>query len=467
MEKLIGRKKEESKLLEFLRAPAPAIMIIHGRRRVGKTFLIEHTLKQRRYLKIEGLEAQTKRVQLRSAIQSLAEITGIKEIAEIKVSSWKRFFELAANYIPHYFDTIYLEEIQWLANYRPILISDLKHVWDNKFSKIKKFKLIICGSSPSFIIKKVIRSKALYNRSQEVISVKPFSLAESTKFFNAQKSPNELFDGYLLVGGIPPYLKRLTKRSSVLQSLAYESFLQDSFFSDEMDRIFTSSLAEHSEYRAIVSLLAKNPGLTVSQIADALKIKKGGTLSNIIDDLELSDFIRTSIPVFSGENTNLKRHYVADPYLHYYYKMIDKNRRKIRAGYFDSNPEAGLEQRTLSSLLGFAFERFCLNNAVKIAEILGFSAVSYNFGPYFNRTDGVQIDLCFDRADKVVTVCEIKYNTKPLGLEVINEMKSKLERLKIKGSKSIETVLITVNGVQPNVKKLGYFRKIITLKDLC
>ena len=466
MEELVGRKLEERKLEDFLKDSTPSIMILHGRRRVGKTYLIEHSLKEYKYLKIEGLESQNKNAQLNSAVQDLAKITKIREIGEIKVDSWKKFFELSANYIPKYFDVLYLEEIQWLANYRPTLISDLKHVWDNQFCKIKNFKLIICGSSPSFITKKVIRSKALYNRSQDVIALKPFSLGESVNFFTRKKSINEVLDGYLLVGGIPPYLKRLNKRSSVLQSIAYESFLPDSFFSDEFDRVFISSLGENSGYKEIVKLLAKKPGLTVSQIAEATKIKKGGRLSDLIDDLEMNDFIRTSVPVFSREGTNLKRHFVSDPYLNFYYKFIDSNRRKITSGYYETDPGKGLDPKALNILLGLAFERFCLNNAVKIAEILGFSAVSYNFGPYFNRSDGVQLDLCFDRADKMISVCEIKYSNKSLGPEVIREMKSKLDKLRLKSSKSFETILITVGEVQESVSNSGYFRKIIQLKDL-
>ena len=465
MKELIGRSQELSKIREILTSRDPAIIIVHGRRRIGKTYLIEHALAPYKYLKVEGLESQSKAVQIRSALDSLAQVVDRREISEMKISSWKRLFERMVEYVPGYFSVLYLEEIQWLANYKGSLISDLKHVWDNHFGKIPGFKLILCGSSPSFISKKVIRSKALYNRSQEVISLKPFTFAESRGFFSKTKTPHEVFDGYLLVGGVPPYLQRLSKRSSVLQSLAQESFAPDSFFSEEMEKVFTSSLGENTEYRKIIRALVRSPGLTVSEIADKLKVKRGGTLSGLINELEITGFIRASTPILHPRPTNLKKHFIADPYLHFFYKFLEPNLKKISAGYYLDNPTRGLEPRMLNILLGFAFERFCLDNAVKIAGLLGFSAVEYNFGPFFNRSAGVQADLCFDRADRVLTVCEVKYSTKEIGKEVIAEFEKKVQKLIGVTAKSIDPVLITVNGVSQSVIDTGYFRRVLKLED--
>ena len=120
--------------------------------------------------------------------------------------------------------------------------------------------------------------------------------------------------------------------------------------------------------------------------------------------------------------------------------------------------------------LGFAFERFCRNNSAIIAKILGFQGIQYKAGAFFNRNadealPGYQIDLAFDRADNVYTICEIKYLQTKVSLKVIEEMEKKLSLFPSKG-KTIQKVLITSEGAQENLINRAYFDKIITLKDL-
>ncbi|MEQ1825952.1 MAG: hypothetical protein ABL921_08385 [Pirellula sp.] len=129
-----------------------------------------------------------------------------------------------------------------------------------------------------------------------------------------------------------------------------------------------------------------------------------------------------------------------------------------------------MDTRSYRQWLGFSFERFCRKNAMSIAERLGFGAVQFRAGSFFRRGNvqdvGAQVDLLFDRADKVYTVCEVKYQDSPVGVEVINQVEHKLQALPTKSNRSIQKVLITSSGVSTGLQKRHYFDRVLTLEDL-
>jgi hypothetical protein len=124
--------------------------------------------------------------------------------------------------------------------------------------------------------------------------------------------------------------------------------------------------------------------------------------------------------------------------------------------------------------LGFSFERYCQSQHKRIATCLGFSGVTYEFGPFFNREveaekPGFQIDLVFERQDRVITLCEIKYLKKPADKSVIRDFEQKLDLFKKackKSSYTIQKILISAEGAEDSVIHSGYFDRILKLEDL-
>ncbi|GAG98633.1 unnamed protein product, partial [marine sediment metagenome] len=169
--------------------------------------------------------------------------------------------------------------------------------------------------------------------------------------------------------------------------------------------------------------------------------------------------------------SSLIRFCVRDAYLNFYFRFVRPIQEDIEAGDYRKNPSSALPYQSYRQALGLMFERFCRHNHRLIANILRFSSVRYHSGVFFNRgtsrTDpGFQIDLIFDRADQVLTVCEIRYTQAPVSLEVIDGFEQKLAKLPNKSRKTIHSVLISVNGATDALEASGYFDKIITLKDI-
>lgn len=464
-----GRNFELKMLAKIGSSKEANILIIYGRRRVGKTELIEHAYSKRKLLKFEGIEGKDSSYQQKVVMQQLAEYTGQPLLREVKVENWIDVFRQIHNYTSKGTWTIYFEEVQWLADYKPDFISELKFAWDNYFRHNPNIVVVLCGSATSFMINNVVRSKALYNRSQYEVHLKEFSLSE-TKMFFPKNSIKEVMDGYLLVGGIPEYLKRLKSSSSIFLSLCEHSFKADSFFSKEYERIFISNLASNKNYRTVIEFLSKRKFATREEILHALGVKSGGRITELLDDLILCGFIESYVPYYSTQDSKLIRYSIRDAYLQYYYKFIKPIERDIQLGIYNDNPIKGINEDALSKWLGFSFERFCRSNHHLIAQILEFSSVRYRTGAFFNRATiesnpGYQIDQVFDRDDQVIVLCEIKYLNRKVPLKVIQDFEKKLELFGDTDKKTIQKVLITAFGAEQSVINRGYFDRIITLRD--
>lgn len=466
----IGRSNELEELAKIANMDEASIIVTYGRRRVGKTELLEQAFRNRNILKFEGIESTPQSEQMRNVIWQLSLYANEPLLSQVSVASWKEVFKLIAERVAVGTWTIYLEELQWMADYKEQLISELKYVWDNFFRYNKNVLLILCGSSPSFMINEVLKSKALYNRSQYEFPLQEFGLKEAKQLLN-KRANREVMDAYLCVGGIPDYLKRLKSESSVFLSLCKNSFKKGGYFAHEVDRIFASSMAEKKYYKSIVTYLGKVKFATRSDILKHLKIKSSGKFSALLSDLELCGFIAKYTPYNLGDDSKLARYAIDDAYLQFYYKFIGPKIRKINNGDFNDNPVRAIHLPSYHKWLGFAFERFCRKQHRLIAKILGFQSVDYESGVYFSRkTDNsdpnFQIDLLFMRADHVCTLCEIKYLQSQVGTSVIADVEKKIEYLDLPLRYSLHKVLITTEGASEALIARAYFDRVITLDEL-
>lgn len=473
--RFIGRKVELQSLAQLRANPEASLMVVYGRRRIGKTALIEKAFENDPLLKFEGLEEGDQGVQIQHFLDALANYAEDPKIARLEAKNWKTAFLYLAEFTKKNRVILYFEELQWMANYKHDLISDLKYVWDNHFSHNEKLKLILCGSSPSYMVNSVITSKALYNRSQWVIHLNPFSFSETKEYIQKERPLQELMDLYLTVGGVPEYLKYFNTSGSIYAQLLNLHFRQTNPLFNEPDRIFQSSLSSDKSYKEIINYLSLQKVATREEISKALGLQGGGYLTKQLTELELTELISKLTPFNLAEKSKLVKFEISDAYLQFYFKFVKSKLHDIKQGRFNDHPERALNLETYRKWLGFSFERWCRNHHFIISDRLGFGAIEYASGSYFNRAIrnedlGAQIDLLFDRKDKTISVCEIKYIQGTISKSIMSEMDLKIDNLRnhyLKNKKrSIEKVLITSGEVPKSIKESHYFDRILLLEDL-
>ncbi len=467
----VGRHRELKELKAAIEHPQPQISVIYGRRRIGKSALIKRALHGRSgSLFFEGLENQPKHAQIQNFLSKLTEYEPEIEI-KAPIKEWRDALKLLVPILRKKPGCIVLDEFQWMANNRHQLVSDLKMIWDQYLSQIKGTSLILCGSIASFMIAKVVKSKALYGRTQLVIRLKPFGIDDSLALMG-KHGFDEVLLAQMLVGGIPLYLNLLKEAPSVHISLENLAFRENGFFVLEYERIFISHFGKQPDYQRIVGLLAKYPyGIFRTEIADQLGLSSGGTLSDHLDNLESAGFIDSIVPVDKAQESRLIKYRLADPYLRFYFAFIAPNLKRIRQGLGQKYYMDVIRSRKFESWMGLAFEQVCSLHGTKIAELLGFGAVQYDVGPFFRSkhgdVSGIQIDLMYSRADHVLTVCEMKNQLAPVGPKVIKEVETKVNFLReFFPRKTIQPVLIVNGEVSQSLMDQRYFYRIIKAKEL-
>ncbi len=468
--KFIGRKKELQVLQSITQEQEATIVVIYGRRRIGKTTLLEYAYGSHHMLKFEGIEGEPKGRQIKQVIEQLAGYRQEPLLRHLQLENWTDVFQLLYESVKEGPCVLYFEEVQWLANYKTEFIAELKYVWDNFFRKNDQLILVLCGSSPSFMINNVIHSKSLYNRSQYELSLQEFNIRETQQFLG-ERSIKETMNAYLTIGGVPEYLKWADKDSSTFLSICKNAFVKNGFFVQECEKIFTSSMATNPYYKKVIQFLSKKRFATRKEIAAFLEVETGGSLTKLLKDLELCGFIESYTPYNMSDDSYLIRYCIADHYLQFYFHFIKPKLKAIKNAEFIDSPTSGVNQASYITWLGYAFERFCRKRSSLIAKILGFSAVQYKSGVYFNRSvekevPGFQIDLVFDRADKVMTVCEIKYTEAKVTSSVIEEFERKLACFPALKQKTVHKILVTASGATEELINRWYFDQIITLEDL-
>ncbi len=464
----VGRQEERAALLEVDARPDPSIVVVYGRRRVGKTELLEQTYRERNLLKFEGLESGNPARQMEHALYQLAQYAGDSAIERLRFTRWLEFFEYLARFVGRGVWTVYFEELQWLASYRHDFVSELKHAWDNTLRRNPHIVLVLCGSAPSFVVGKVLRSQALYGRVFKEIQLRPFPLQTAADFLGRSRSVFDVMEAQLAFGGIPEYLKLAREESSAYLALCKNAFVPDARLLNECDRVFVSSLARSPHYRKIIEFLSTHRSATRKEIARHLRLKPGGNLSALLVDLERCGFIEGVTPYDKGPRSRIIRFQIADAYLQFYYRFILPQRRQIETGTYSGRPTEALPIHEYRQWLGFTFERWCRSNHRRIAEVLGFSGVRYRSGAWIERGPGggFQFDLVFDRADRVLTVCEAKYTTEPVGVAAAKSFARKVAGLQLPPRTTVQRVLVSAAGAEPEVATGGYFDRIVTLEDI-
>lgn len=462
--KFIGREPELKHLNRLYRQKESQLVVIYGRRRVGKSTLVEQFVEGKKHLRFEGLEGSKTPGQINQVLADLNRQVNDPLLQQIKIDSWLPIFD----YLTKLFSSsneryvLFLDELQWLAANQKKLVSIIKKYWDNHWSK-QNVMLILCGSVSSYMIKRVISSNALYGRINWELCLQPLNPLESFELLDGKRNLDEILQYTLIVGGIPKYLREVNPNKSFDQNINNMFFTKNGIFVNDYTRIFYGQFREHKIYEKIVRFIKDSPK-TLKEISEKLNIPSSGGVKSYLDNLEKALFVTSFIP-YDKINSKLKKYKLTDEYLRFYFKYVEPHLKLISTNH-KRDLFNQLVKPVWNGWLGLAFENYCLKNALFLSELMGFDDRVENFGPYFHRQDEkFQIDLLYLRTDKVITLCEIKYSQQPVPVSVINEVERKCKLISVPHGYTLEKALISRFGPEKSLQELGYFHHTIQVGD--
>lgn len=475
------------RLQEINENPQAQFLGIYGRRRIGKTFLIREFFKPLAEVNfyVMGISKGTLEDQL-SAFQKQLELTFYEGNPIPNLKNWSEAFKILDKQVKAVHKKgraknilLFFDELPWLSTPKSGLLQKIEQYWNLEWKDIPSIRLVVCGSAASWMIKNIIYAKGgLHNRLTATMKLLPFDIREVKQFLihkDIRYSDRQLVEVYLALGGVPYYLDLLRKGFSAAQNIGLLCF-GNGELSGEFKKLFSSLFEDSKNHLKIVKTLgSKSLSMTRDEIIHGTRISSGGKFSGWLQELEEAGFIEGIIPYQYKSKEIAYR--VIDEYVLFYLKWIQKAPKGILA---ETGSDYWLRQSqtpSYKSWSGYAFENFCLKNHAHIKRALGFGAVAAQVGPWRyvsnGKTDplsGAQIDLLFDRADQVITVCEIKYSDGPylITKKYYNELKVKLRVFaqKTKTRKSIFLAFITPDGLVQNDYANELVSNEVTLKEL-
>ncbi len=460
-----GRKHELQLLNDLWKKNKSTLITIYGRRRIGKSSLIKFFIKDKNGLYFESLENAHFPKQIKHFTQQLIEQTNDNLLDSVSFKDWNGYF----NYLTTYFKNnkksiVILDEFQWMAGSRSQIVALIKYFWDNYWKDLN-VTLILCGSIASFMVNKVIKSKALYGRIDLSLNLSPLLPSEATLFFKNSFSAYDILRYFIVLGTIPKYLELIDKKLSFEQNINKIFLQKNSIMNEEFFSVFYAHFNKSNVYEKIIEKLQNSP-LYLEELSKKLKIHSGGGLKKYIENLNLANFTNeVSYATITPKQRRI-RYKISDPFLRFYFAFVKKNLTIIKKNQ-SRNLWPSLIAKNWLQWSGYAFENFINQNAIYLAEIMGFADQVISYGQLYNlNPKGYQFDLVYLRSDNIYVLCEIKFNHSPIEATIIPEFERKILSIDLPKQYTIMRALIAPSGASSSLKSTEYFDFVVDGDDI-
>ena len=455
---MVGRQKELKQLRALLESSNSEFAALYGRRRIGKTYLVNEAFGYRFAFHHAGMKNANLAKQLKQFRLSLMQ-QGYETCPALK--DWQTaFFEMEKfiDALPLPRKVVFIDEMPWLDTPRSGFLSALESFWNNWASFRRDIVLIACGSATSWIVNNIIRNKdGLYGRVRTRIKLFPFTLSECEAYANDELhlgyARGEIAECYMAFGGVAYYWSVLERGKSPAQNIDTLFFSAQDGLRTEYDELYRSLFRHPEKHLEIVKILGgRRDGFTRDELIVRLNGVSGGDITRCLADLEECGFIRKYQTSAKGRNGGVYQ--LVDAFTLFYRRFVEGN--ASRGGDFW---QRRLTEGAKNEWRGFAFERMCLLHVDQIKAALGISGV-FTEAYSWHATDpsgkpAAQIDLLIDRQDGIVNLCEMKYSNGEYALE-----KSEYERLQnriaefsksLSKKKSLHITFVTTCGLKLNM----------------
>ena len=472
--KIIGREKECERLEECLDEDTAQLVVVYGRRRVGKTYLINQFFDNTFAFKLTGAYNQPKKDQLRNFTAELER----KSKQKLKrPADWIEAFQRLREYLEKLPEEekqiVFFDEMPWLDTNRSGFLDAFEWFWNDFGCARSNLVFIVCGSATSWMVEHINKNKGgLFNRHTCRLYLNPFTLSEVKEYLESKGflwSFYDIAECYMIMGGIPFYLSLLKKKLSLSQNIDRLFFEEKGELWDEFGNLYATLFSDSDAYiRIVMALSERQGGLSRNEIIENTGIPSNGALSKILTNLVDSGFVR--IQLFYGKKKKDAKYQLADYYTAFYFHFIKDNYGKDENYWSHSidNPSRRVWE-------GLTFEQVCKDHIRQIKKALGISGVLTEESIWNTLSDdekgisGAQIDLVIERRDRVINLCEIKFSRdvfvidKSYDMALRNKISSFVNSTKTKAS--IQLTMITTYGVKKTMYS-GLVTNEVTLEDI-
>lgn len=461
VEKEFFDRKNELKILQekYAELSPSNMLVLYGRRRVGKTELVKQFLKNIKNHFYFYVEVTQKSEILNYLSKSIEEQLGEKIV-------FKDFYEFL-NYIGDKADNepfvLVIDEFQRFLDIAPEYISSLQNAWDSKL-KHKKILILLLGSSIG-MIQKIMNSRAgaLYGRAQK-IKISPFKYSDFRLMFKEMPEEDKVMT-YSVFGGTPDYLDKFKKSKGDIYERIFELVLKKGaiLFEEPKNLLEYENVRIHAKYNAILGATSSGRE-TMKEIEDVTHISSKTMPAYLRRLDELLDLVGRKDPVLGKER--LGRYQTNDNFFKFWYKFILPNQTPLNLG--NTKLVSDLIKQDLNGYIGRVFEDIVKELLIlyNTKEIKGLKLNFENIGSWWDRNSNEIDILAYNLKEKSFVVGEVKWTNKQLDIDVIEELERKSKYIHYGGN--YKFLFVSKNGfTEKALKRMQDLRAIhLNLKEI-
>lgn len=335
MKEFVGREQELELLDTMYESSDSSLVILYGRRRIGKTRLLTHWMKRQVRQGIYWVAEPTSQLdQLRSFSQALYNYASPDDPAplDFTYSNWDQAFSQLALMAKHEKLIVFIDELGYLADVNSAFAGTLQKAWDQRLSQSKVF-LALSGSQMSLIQRMMHYDAPLHGRPTAQIKLKPLPFVDTKAYFPNYSAEDRVWV-YATWGGVPAYWERLNQDASVLENMRQQLLPSNTLMQEEPRILLQDFINDPHNYVGIMRAIASGAH-TSNRLSTRTGLSKGH-ISKYLGVLRETDFVDRAVPVTEDATKSRRGHYhINDPYLRFYYRFLSRFQARLALGEYD------------------------------------------------------------------------------------------------------------------------------------
>ena len=462
MKKFIDRYEEQEFLNDEYKKDTSSLVVLYGRRRIGKTALITEFGKDKEILYFLASE-ESERENLNAFKNLVAEFTNNELLKHASIDSWDLIFKTLINSNIEKKKLIIIDEFQYLGKTNTAFTSIFQRIWDT-ILKEKNAMVILCGSLISMMEAQTLSySSPLYGRRTGQIKLQQIKFQHYHEFFN-DKNRKELIEYYSVTGGVPKYIEVFYDSKDIYSSIKNNVLSKQSFLYEEPMFLLQNEVSEIGSYFSIIKTIAAG-NQKLSKIATALEIKQT-SITKYLQTLISLDILERQVPITEENREKSKRglYKIKDNFLAFWFQFVYPNKSFIETERVDFVMNK-IKSNFIDNHVAHIYEDICIE---KMWTLNAENTWNFNFdkvGRFWNNTTEIDV-VAFDSTGNDIIFGECKYTEKKMDTDIFYLLLEKSKEVIWKNNNRREWfVLFSINGFTDEMIKLASNRNDIVLCD--
>lgn len=460
MYKFVDREKELEYLNSEYSKKESSLIVLYGRRRIGKTSLIKEFGKNKNMIYFLATE-ETEKQNLKQLSMLVSEYF---KFDSMNFTNWDSVFNFIVRYKQDKKIVIVIDEFQYLGKTNSAYPSIFQRIWDN-ILKDKNIMVILCGSLINMMETQVLNyTSPLYGRRTGQIKLKQIPFKNYNEFFEKKIGQKNLIEKYSITGGVPKYIESFTQEKDIFTEIQNNILNNQNYLYEEPYFLLQNEVTEIGSYFSIIKTIAAG-NKKLGNIATNLGVNPT-SLSKYLQTLVNLDILEREVPITekNQEKSKKGRYNIKDNYLAFWFNFIYPNKSFLEMEKYDFVMEK-IKNNFIDNHVAFVYENVCREKMWDLNINGKFGFIFDKLGRWWNSNEEIDI-VGFDSNGNDIIFGECKYTNKPMDVDILYKLENKATKVDWKKDNRKEKfILFSINGFTKRLRDLCETREDIILED--